>query len=126
MGHILSKAATEFQEKQSTTMAKNQEAMRRTMLVQQIAIGRERFYWFATGYGFILAGVTAATMKAGFKPSYMIPVLFGGLFMGYQWDMVFGNKTERINRYTKQILKEKHWFVPINPTDAEVEEIKRR
>lgn len=40
--------------------------------------------------------------------------------------MAYGTKTERIYRHMQKILKEEHWFVPVNPTEKEVEELKRR
>jgi len=52
-----------MQEKQMGNMLRSNERMRRLQVAQQLAIARERFWWYASAYSLLLAGVVGASVK---------------------------------------------------------------
>ena len=116
----------EMQEKQLHMMIKTQERMKRMQVAQMLAVSRERFYWLGSVYGLLLAGATAfAARNKHFPRALGVPIIVGGIFMAYNYDLCWGNKLERINRMAKEIEQEDHWFNPAMMSDEEVNKLKK-
>ncbi|KAL9654825.1 hypothetical protein ABK040_008618 [Willaertia magna] len=116
-------AQAEMQEKmvkkQQENMIKGQERMKRMQIVTQVAIARERFWWFAGFDSLLTLGLVGATVKKKAHPAIIFPWLAITLVTGYQWDFAYGNKLDRINKIQQDIEKEDHWYVPIDEPSKE-------
>lgn len=68
-----------------------QERMRRAQMSQQMAIMRERTWWFAG-----TAGSLVLLAAASRNPKVLIPVFPLGIITAYHWDFGYGDKINRI------------------------------
>lgn len=111
----------QIQQEMQQNQLKAQERMIRRQLAFQLAFSKDMLNWMGTGYGLILLGATAATIKQKkFPPFAAIPIIFGGLVVGYNYDFVYGDKVNRVQRYYEEIIKnEDYWFIPIEVKDRE-------
>lgn len=141
MGNIGSSIADRMVEKQKQTQLelqevmmqkqwknnlKGQERMRRTMIAQQMAMARERLWWFAGFVGTLCLGIGGYAIKHKRVPPAAIAPLFALLTItAYQADFAYGNKIERVNRMMNEIVDSgKYWFTPLTPNDDEQEKKK--
>jgi len=80
-----------------------QDQMRERMVAMQVARAREMFYWFGSFY--VLAG---SAMMAAFsrtsRPSTLAPLLPLTFIVGYQADLAYGTKLNRIKAESENIL----------------------
>ncbi|KAL5486494.1 hypothetical protein EMCRGX_G018982 [Ephydatia muelleri] len=79
--------------------------MRERMVATQLAVAREAMYWWGGFYSLCLVGLTAGFLKTK-KPGVIVPIVPLSFVVGYQADMAFGNKMERIVAEADRILKE--------------------
>jgi len=81
-----------------------QNQMRERMVAQQIAGAREMFLWLGSFY--VLAGTG---MIMGFartkKPAAIVPLLPLTFLVGYQADLAYGSKVNRIRAEAENILQ---------------------
>lgn len=95
------------------------------MQAMQMAFARDLVYWYGGVFATVCTGVTAYTFKTKKFPIIAsIPLFAIGTILAYQIDFAYGNKANRVNKIKQDILKEKHWFVPIVPTPEEVNKLK--
>jgi hypothetical protein len=89
------------------------------MQAMQVAFARDLVYWIGGVFTVICAGVTKYSLKTKQFPKIAaVPMLAIGTVLAYQIDYAYGNKANRVNKIKEDILmKEKHWFVPIVPTN---------
>lgn len=87
------------------------EAQRRTMMIQAIAMTRERTNWFLAVWSTLVTGLSIAALRGKNVKVGMIPVTILGVITAYQWDLGYGDKANRINDYAKEIGQDpKYWF----------------
>lgn len=100
---------------QLENMIKGQERQRKMMMAQQIAITRERLYWFV-GFGtFATTGAIVGAMRGHSSSTAVIPLIAFWTITGYQYDLAFGTKANRINKYYEEIVNDKsYWIYPID------------
>lgn len=128
----------EMMQKQLKMQVRGQERMRRMMVASQMAMMREQLMWeggfkknemmkliFEGLLSFGLLGLAAYSAKNGFPKPAIIPITVIGTVVSYQIDFAYGNKAERINNMTKEILEDpSYWFVPALPDENAVLDIK--
>jgi len=96
--------AGEMQKKQLETMELQRENQRKMMELQmkrqismQMAATREMLYWQFGTYCLFLLAATAGTIKMKkLHPAVVVPGVVGPIIMGYQVDLAWGNKSDRI------------------------------
>eukprot|EP01118_Nematostelium_gracile_P003193 TRINITY_DN13633_c0_g1_i1.p1 TRINITY_DN13633_c0_g1~~TRINITY_DN13633_c0_g1_i1.p1 ORF type:complete len:133 (+),score=33.66 TRINITY_DN13633_c0_g1_i1:24-422(+) len=101
----------EMAEVQARNMRLNQEKMARMMVVQNMALTRERLNWMG-GFG-ILATLAALghSIKTKHASPLTVPLVPYWTIIGYQWDFAYGDKVNRIKKEVDQIMKdERYWF----------------
>lgn len=69
--------------------------MRERMVATQLSVVREAMYWWGGFYGLLLLGTTAGFLKTK-KAALLAPMVPLTFLVGYQADMAWGNKMERI------------------------------
>lgn len=106
MDENLQKNQDFMQEMQRVTMERQiqmQNEMRERMMAQQIAKSREMFTWLSTFY--LVAGLA---MIRGYRvsknKSIMAPLLPLTFLVGYQADLAYGTKVNRIKSEAENIL----------------------
>jgi len=109
----------EMQEIQMVNMIRGQERMRRMMIVQQMAMTRERLWWIAA-FGTVFTGAVFGYIRHVGWNNFPKPALLSVLTYWYvtcfQYDLAYGSKIERVNKYTNQILQDpSYWFNPVLP-----------
>jgi len=81
-----------------------QDQMRERMMAQQIAKSREMFLWLGSFYA-----VAGGAMLAGFvrtkKPAAIAPLLPLTFIVGYQADLAYGSKVNRIKAEAENIMQ---------------------
>ena len=99
-------------EKQQENMKKNMERQMRIMTATQMSYTREMIPWMATPYSILVLGVLGRTIaKKPVPGAALIPVVIGGVVLGYQIDFAYGTKADRVHDQFLDILnKEDHWF----------------
>lgn len=75
--------------------------------------------------GFVPPTSNLTPSRLQLPPAMGVPVIAGGLFCAYQWDLCYGSKLERIKRMADEIENEPHWFTPSMPSEEEIERAKR-
>ncbi|KAJ3125439.1 hypothetical protein HK098_000253 [Nowakowskiella sp. JEL0407] len=91
----------------------NMERQQRMMMASQVALTRDRLNWMGAGYGIALSGVLAARIRGHTIPAAAYPGLFliFPLILGYQIDLAYFNKADRIRKEVDKILEtENQWF----------------
>merc|ERR1711916_9789 len=95
-----------MQEQMKRNQAEMMERQRRLMMSQQMALARERMYWFG--------GAACLALTAGLvtkKPAALIPVGPLTIITAYHWDMGYGDLINRVNAMHQDILAdERYWF----------------
>ncbi|KAK2152073.1 hypothetical protein LSH36_340g02028 [Paralvinella palmiformis] len=116
MGLLMGKALDENMKKQQQFMLQNQrDAIERQIQMQnymreqatamQLATARERFNWWASFYTLaLIASVTGYRLTK--RPMPLVPMLPLTFVFGYQADLCYGNKMERIKKDALRILEE--------------------
>ncbi|XP_076049230.1 plasminogen receptor (KT)-like [Oratosquilla oratoria] len=87
-----------------------QNEMREKMMAMQIARSRELLYWFGAFYALSSIGMIAGyrrTRKAG----TLVPLLPLTFILGYQADLAYGSKLNRIKLEAENILSFEHDLV---------------
>ena len=69
--------------------------MRNKAMAQQLGRAREMFNWYAGFYTLAVLGLTAGFLRTR-QPWTIIPLVPLSFIVGYQADLVLGNKMERI------------------------------
>lgn len=82
-------------DRQMERQIRMQLLMRERMVATQLAVVREAIYWWGGFYGLCLVGLTAGFLKTK-NPGVIAPLVPLSFVVGYQADMAFGNKMERI------------------------------
>ncbi|KAL7643611.1 UNVERIFIED_CONTAM: hypothetical protein RMT77_005594 [Armadillidium vulgare] len=105
-----------------------QNEMRKKMMAMQVARTREFLYWFGTFY--VLAGIG---MIAGYrrtkKPGTLVPLLPLSFVLGYQADMAYGSKLNRIKMEAENILNFESDVLNLPfgaPTPSSIDEARQR
>jgi len=134
MGGVASSVAETMSEKMSENMGKAmesqmskqmaaQKSMQREMqmkgreiqMAMNLARTKEVFRWYAAGVGgwVIVASLAAKKMKS---PAPLLPLYPLSFILGFQYDMVYGNKMLRIKADAEEYLKDPEYlynrFVP--------------
>lgn len=116
MGLLMGKALDENMKKQQEFMLQTQrDTLERQIQMQnymreqataiQLATARERFNWWAGFYS--LAFIACITgFKKTKRPMPLVPLLPLTFVFGYQVDLCYGNKMDRIKRDALHILEE--------------------
>ena len=92
--------------------------MRRLQLASQVATTRERLNWLIGCYslGFI-GGLSFAFKNKSKAPFVIAPLIIYGSMIGYQIDLAYFSKANRINNSSNEITKDESlWFIPIDIT----------
>lgn len=95
-----------------------QERVRRVMIAQQMAIARERTWWFggvtsALGVGLLLGAMKGKNVTLG-----SIPFIGLSILTAYTWDFGYGTKINRINQMHREIMNSpEYFFYPIEGAD---------
>jgi len=114
MGMLLGKSMDDNFQKQQDFMQENQRVMmerqiqmqnemRERMMAQSIARSREMFNWIASFY-LIASFAMIRGYRITKKPSMMAPLLPLTFVVGYQADLAYGNKINRIRIEAENIL----------------------
>jgi hypothetical protein len=72
-----------------------QTLMREKMLAQQLAMARERLYWWGSFYALASLGLIRGTMVRR-QPWILGPLVPLTFVVAYQADLAYGNKMERV------------------------------
>merc|ERR1719336_1200412 len=81
-----------------------QDQMRERMAAQQIAKARELFLWFGSFYA-VAGGAMLAAFARTKKPTAIAPLLPLTFLVGYQADLAYGSKVNRIKAEAENILQ---------------------
>ncbi len=114
MGSILGKSmAANFEKQQEFMLEMNrmtlerqiqmQNAMRERMMASQIARAREMFLWLGSFYTLATLGMISAFRRTK-KPTALAPLLPLTFIVGYQADLAYGSKMNRIKAEAENIL----------------------
>lgn len=114
MGMLLGKTMDEQSQKQQDFMQEVQRVMlerniqmqnemRERLMAQQIARSREMFSWLASFYIIATVGMIRG-FRSTRKPVTIAPLLPLTFIVGYQADMAYGNKINRIKSEAENIL----------------------
>lgn len=91
-----------------------QERMRRVMISQQMALARERTWWFAgAALALIIAGVASK------KHQLLIPVVPISVVGAFTFDMGYGTKINRVNAMHRDVLNDPRYFFHGTISDTE-------
>ena len=116
-----SKVSQKMGEMQQGQMVLSQERMRRMQMAYQIAVTKDRVYWMSAFCGFACLAAIGTKIKLGKTPDALkAPLVILPWLIGYQADMVWGNKMDRINRWALEEAEDNsNWFVPISPSNLD-------
>ncbi|CAD8066873.1 unnamed protein product [Paramecium sonneborni] len=107
MGQTIANSMKENQKEMQKEMQKKQLEMllkqRQTQLAIQFASGKEFFHWFASFYTIIFPLCIIGALKKK-NPLPLIPLVPLGFVCGYQYDMYYGNKMERIKKEAERLI----------------------
>jgi len=114
MGNYVGKAMEENLAKQQQFMVEHgritmerqiqmQDQMRERMMATQIAKARDMFLWLGSFYG-VAGGAMIAGFSANKNPRFLVPLLPLTFIVGYQADMAYGNKMNRIKAEAENIV----------------------
>jgi len=81
-----------------------QNQMRERMMATQIARAREMFVWWGSFYGLTATGLIATFTRTK-KPAAIIPLVPLSFIVGYQADLAYGTKLNRIKSEAENILE---------------------
>ncbi|XP_043225038.1 plasminogen receptor (KT)-like isoform X3 [Amphibalanus amphitrite] len=81
-----------------------QDQMRQRMQALQVARARELFYWWAAFYTVGLVGAVAVARRTG-RRTALFPFFPLTFIVGYQADLAYGNKLERIRAEAEHIMR---------------------
>lgn len=84
-----------------------QQLMQQRQMAMQLARTREMFYWVASFAGTVGLVLVAGAMKTG-NPRLLGPLLPLGFGVGYQYDLVVGNKLKRIRDDAEFLIREQN------------------
>jgi len=115
MGNFVGKAMDDNMEKQQKFMLEMnritmerqiqiQNQMRERMAAVQIARARELFVWLGTFYGIAGGGMLAAFSRTR-KPAAIVPLIPLTFLVGYQADLAYGSKLNRIKSEAENIME---------------------
>ncbi|XP_074646192.1 plasminogen receptor (KT)-like [Tubulanus polymorphus] len=135
MGSIFGKAMDENLKKNQEFMLRTQQLqmerqlnmqnlMRERMMAAQLAKNKDIFYWFSSFYAVALMGLIRGYSKAK-NPAFIGPLVPLTFILGYQIDLNYGNKLQRIRDGAETILKEDLSLISMPggvPTFDEIEE----
>ncbi|ELU04655.1 hypothetical protein CAPTEDRAFT_111738 [Capitella teleta] len=82
-----------------------QNYMRELQMSMQLARARDLFHWFGSFYALTLVGGVAGFMKQK-SPKFLAPLVPLTFIFGYQYDMAYGSKMDRIRNDARYILDE--------------------
>lgn len=102
-------------EQMQKTMKDNQGLMmernRRLMISMQMAMTRERTYWFGGAASLLGLGLLVGKMRGKNVSVGLVPLAALSTLTAYNYDMGFGTKINRINRMHHDIISdERYWF----------------
>ena len=84
------------------------------MLSQQMAITRERAWWFLGGLGLMSTGMIVGALRGKNVSVLAGPLTAVSLVTAYQFDFAYGSKPQRIREMHEEILNDpKYWFNPV-------------
>jgi hypothetical protein len=86
--------------------------MRERAMAQQLALVRERTYWWSAFYGLATLGMVGGYLRSG-RSWLMVPIFPLSFVVGYQLDMAFGNKMDRVIAEANDILKKERNLLAI-------------
>jgi len=115
MGNLVGKAMDETLEKNKKFMIEMQsiqlerqihmqDQMRLRQQAMQVARAREMFFWWAAFYGVSLVGAIAA-MRRTKRKAVLVPFFPLSFIVGYQADLAYGTKINRIRAEADSIMK---------------------
>eukprot|EP01112_Ceratiomyxa_fruticulosa_P021301 TRINITY_DN7437_c0_g5_i5.p1 TRINITY_DN7437_c0_g5~~TRINITY_DN7437_c0_g5_i5.p1 ORF type:complete len:135 (-),score=23.34 TRINITY_DN7437_c0_g5_i5:47-451(-) len=94
---------------QQRNMEMNVQKQRRIMLATQIAVTKDRLRWMEAFGAVAALGLTVFTIKKGFPKPAIIPITFYGFLYGYQYDLVYGTKAQRILQDSEDLISNPEW-----------------
>lgn len=72
---------------------------------------RERTNWFIAVWSTLATGLTIGALRGKNVKVGMIPLTVLGVVTAYQYDLGYGDKANRINKYSIEIGNDpKYWF----------------
>lgn len=116
MGSVIGKAMDDNMKKQQEFMLETQRQtmerqiqmqnqMRERAMAMQIAGARDLFMWFGSFYAVALVGMIGGAVKTG-KRGPLVPLLPLTFILGYQYDMAYYTKIERMRAEADRIMDE--------------------
>ncbi|KAK3086540.1 hypothetical protein FSP39_019914 [Pinctada imbricata] len=114
MGSVIGKAMDENMKKQQDFMlqvnkltmerqVQMQNQMRERQMAMMVARSRDLFMWYSSFYCVVLVGGVLGFMKTK-KPTPIIPLVPLTFIFGYQYDLAYGTKMERMRAEADRIL----------------------
>ncbi|XP_061168111.1 ribonuclease H1-like isoform X2 [Saccostrea echinata] len=125
MGSIMGKAMDENLKKNQEFMLKvnqltlerqiqMQNQMRERQMAMMVARGRDIFQWFGAFYGTYASIAILATMKTKGKSKGLIaPLLPLTFILGYQYDLAYGSKMERMRQEADRVLDTESYLLDL-------------
>lgn len=117
-----------MKETQRLTMERQmvmQNAMRERAMAVQLARARDLFYWFGAFYA-----TSALAIGRGISvtknPRLAAPLLPLTFILGYQYDLAYGGKVERIQRMAEAMLEEESQLFLLPKGMPDFDEIEAR
>ncbi|XP_064604364.1 plasminogen receptor (KT)-like [Liolophura sinensis] len=121
MGSIVGKAMDENMKKNQQFMMKNQEIMlvrqihmqnqmRQRMAAMQMARARDMFQWFGAFYA-VFAPIAIAGAKR--NKGLLAPLLPLTFILGYQYDLAYGSKMQRMRAEADRIMDDEKWLLDL-------------
>ncbi|KYQ92588.1 hypothetical protein DLAC_06580 [Tieghemostelium lacteum] len=94
-----------------------QDRMMKKQIALQMAMTKERTYWFAGFVSFMYAAAFVITKKEGKVPKILVgPAVALTVVTAYQYDMAFLNKMNRIKKMADEYEHDPSlWIHPIQP-----------
>ncbi|XP_077981498.1 plasminogen receptor (KT)-like [Glandiceps talaboti] len=81
-----------------------QNLMRERQMAMQIARGRDLFVWWGSFYAVCGVGLTLGALK-GKNPKLFAPMIPLSFILGYQYDLCYGTKIQRMKDEAESVLK---------------------
>nr|XP_047123541.1 plasminogen receptor (KT)-like isoform X1 [Hydra vulgaris] len=99
-----------------------QQLLQQKMMAMQLARQREMFTWIASFSATVSLGLLAGFARTK-KPSLIGPIIPLGFLTAYNYDMVYGNKMERIKKDAEYILEKDYNLVAMPKGPLTFEEV---
>ena len=114
-GNVIEEKQREAFKLQQLAQIKSLKRQRDFEIANKIALCRDRVWWMTAFYitmGTVSIGRMIHLRQFAPLPLSFVPYVLVPYLVGYQADLAYGNKAERINKMVQKIIHEEegHWF----------------